>query len=87
MGVNSIYQKKPGKWGYKLWCRAGISGYVYNFELVGSPDAKGSLPGINIEHVFGETENVVLRLLNDLQDGQHKLFLTIFFQVQNCSSF
>ena len=49
-------------------------GYVYHFEVVGSPDAKGPPPGIKIEHILGETENVVLRLSNDLEDGQHKLF-------------
>ena len=26
---------KPTKWGYKLWCRAGVSGYVYAFEVSG----------------------------------------------------
>ena len=41
--------KKPSKWGYKLWCRAVISGYLYDFEVIGSPDAEGPPPGINIE--------------------------------------
>ena len=79
IGVNSIFQKKPSKWGYKLQCWAGISSYVYDFEVVGSPDAKGPLPGINIEHNFGETENIVLHLSNDLEDGQHKLFFDNLF--------
>ena len=48
--------------------------FPVNFEVVGSPDAKGPPPGMNIEHIFGETENVVLRLSSDLEDGQHKLF-------------
>ena len=34
-GANMYMPKKPIKWGYKLWCRAGISGYVYDFEVVG----------------------------------------------------
>ena len=25
--------KKPTKWGYKLWSRTGISGYMYIFHL------------------------------------------------------
>ena len=54
-------------------------GYVYHFEVVGSPDAKGPPPGIDIEHILGETENVVLRLSNDLEDGQHKLFFGNLF--------
>ena len=65
--------------GYKLWCRAGISGYFYNLEVVGSPDPKRPLPGINIEHIFGETEIVVLRLSNGWEDGQHKLFFDNLF--------
>ena len=56
-----------------------MSGYVYHFEVVGSPDAKGPPPGINIEHILGETENVILRLSNDLEDGQHKLFFGDLF--------
>ena len=56
-----------------------MSGYVYHFEVVGSPDVKGPPPGINIEHILGETENVVLRLSNDLEDGQHKLFFGNLF--------
>ena len=27
--------KKPKKWGYKLWALAGVSGYVYTFEVDG----------------------------------------------------
>ena len=56
-----------------------MSGYVYHFEVVGSPDVKGPPPGINIEHILGETENLVLRLSNDLEDGQHKLFFGNLF--------
>ena len=52
-GCKQYMPKKPSKWGYKLWCRAGISGYVYDFEVVGSPDAKGPPPEINIECIFG----------------------------------
>ena len=25
--------KKPVKWGYRMWCRAGISGYICDFEV------------------------------------------------------
>ena len=78
-GCKQYISKKPSKWGYKLWCWAGIAGYVYDFEVVGSPDAKGPPPGINIEHIFGQTENVVLCLSNGLEDGQHKLFFDNLF--------
>ena len=36
--------KKTKKWGYKLWARAGISGYIYDFEVDGSPVSKGPQP-------------------------------------------
>ena len=35
--------KKPTKWRCKLWCRAGISGYIYDFEVVGARNIKGPL--------------------------------------------
>ena len=25
--------KKPHKWGFKVWARAGISGIIYDFEI------------------------------------------------------
>ena len=78
-GCKQYMPKKPSKQGYKLWCRAGISGYAYDFEVVGSPDAKGPPLGINIEQILGEIENVVLRLSNDLEDGQHKSFFDNLF--------
>jgi len=39
-GAKMYMPKKPVKWGYKIWCRAGISGYVYDFEVIGGKDAK-----------------------------------------------
>ena len=35
-GVKQYMPKKPCKGGYRIWCRAGMSGYVYDFEVVGS---------------------------------------------------
>ena len=43
--------KKPVKWGYKMWCRAGVSGYVYDFEVVGGSSTKG-LPQILRVHSY-----------------------------------
>ena len=78
-GCKQYIPEKPSKWGYKLWCWAGIASYVYDFKVVGSQDAKWPPPGINIEHIFGQTENVVLCLSNGLEDGQHKLFFDNIF--------
>ncbi|XP_066933930.1 uncharacterized protein [Clytia hemisphaerica] len=36
-GAKMYMPKKPVKWGYKIWSRAGVSGYVYEFEVCGDP--------------------------------------------------
>ena len=33
--------QKPSKWGYKMWCRSGISGYTYQFEVLGGKGSSG----------------------------------------------
>ena len=54
--VKMYMTKKPVKWGYKLWCRAGISGYVYEFEILGGRGTKGTSENIQSQYVFGESE-------------------------------
>ena len=83
-GAKMYMPKKPIKWGYKLWCRAGISGYVYDFEVVGGTGTSGTPANIQSTHTFGESENVVLRLTNQLSPKRHKYFLTTFLPVQSC---
>ena len=39
--------KKSVKWEYQIWSRAGISGYVYDFEVLRGKDAKG--PPANVQ--------------------------------------
>ncbi|XP_065672190.1 piggyBac transposable element-derived protein 1-like [Hydra vulgaris] len=42
----TVYMNKnPIKWGYKLWARAGTSGYIYQFEMTG--DLKENVTQIN----------------------------------------
>ena len=49
--------QKPKKWGYKLFCLAGASGIVYDFEIYVGPETHPQhLPDI------GKSSNVVLRL-------------------------
>ena len=38
-------KNKPKKWGYKLWALAGISGYVYDFEVDGMKGSHGPALG------------------------------------------
>ena len=61
-----------------MWCRAGMSGYVYDFEVVGSQHAKGPPSGVNTGK-FGESENVVLKLSNALEENKHQLFFDNLF--------
>ena len=71
--------KKPVKWGFKLWCLAGVSGYVYEFQVSGDQKARGPPEGIKNGEEFGEMENVVLRLTRDLQPGKHYAFFDNLF--------
>lgn len=66
--------KKPVKWGYKRWCRSGISGYVYESEVLRGKGTKGTPENIQSQYVFGESENVVLRLANNLQPKENNVF-------------
>ena len=53
--------KKPKKLGYKLWARAGISGYIYDFEVDGSPVSKGPPANRKVPDKCGESDFVVMR--------------------------
>ena len=64
--VRMYMPKKSVKWGYKLWCRAGISGYVYEFEVLRGKGTKGTPENIQSQYVFRESENIVLHLFNNL---------------------
>nr|XP_004209154.1 piggyBac transposable element-derived protein 2-like [Hydra vulgaris] len=71
--------KKPKKWGYKIWARAGISGYVYDFEIEGGIGTKGPPPGCNPPKQCGESAFVVLRLSNSLLPFKHTLYFDNYF--------
>ena len=71
--------KKPVKWGFKLWCLAGVSGYVYEFQVSGDQKAHGPPEGVKNGEEFGKVENVVLRLTRDFQPGKHYAFFDNLF--------
>ena len=71
-GLKRYLPKKPKTWGYKFWALAGMSGYVYHFEIDGE---KGCTAPKNV----GESGFVVLRLCKDLQKNKHKLFFDNYF--------
>ena len=78
-GAKMYMPKKPVKWGYKLLCRARVSGYVYDFEVVGGIDAKGPPKNLKSSFTLGESENVVLHLTNVLEQNKHKVFFDNLF--------
>lgn len=67
-------QKKPRKWGYKVWTLAGRSGYVYRFELYG--DNLVSEPA-DLHHAIGESGKIVVRLTEGCQGKE--VFCDNFF--------
>ena len=52
--------KKPCKWGYKLRCKADVSGYIYDFEITQEKKAKGALDDVPDGDSYGEIECVIL---------------------------
>ena len=54
-------ENKPKNWRYKLWVLAGMSGYVYDFEIDGMKGGKGSPNSTNPPPAIGESGYVVLR--------------------------
>ena len=71
--------QKPSKWGYKMWCRSGISGYTYQFEVLGGSGSSGPPADCNPPQRLGESEFVVLRMCNGLATGKHKVFFDNLF--------
>ena len=69
-GLKMYMPKKPTKWRNKLWCRAGISGNVYDFEVA----AVEHQTVVSVDSQFGSYESVVARLTPDLQPKNHKFF-------------
>lgn len=76
-GRSSIKQylpKKPQKWGYKMWCRAGVSGYIYCFELFqGAAGNRGAISDC------GASGDVILRLTHDLHQSNCKIYADNYF--------
>ena len=63
-GLKMYKPKKLVKWWYKIWSCAGISGYVYGFEVLGGKDAKGPPGNVQLHMLFGEnndseSENII----------------------------
>uniref|UniRef100_A0A3B4X7W6 PiggyBac transposable element-derived protein domain-containing protein n=1 Tax=Seriola lalandi dorsalis TaxID=1841481 RepID=A0A3B4X7W6_SERLL len=66
---------KPHKWGFKMWSRAGQSGFLYDFDVcqgAENPDKEKSDVGV--------TGDVVLKMTSTLPNGEnHKVFADNYF--------
>ncbi|KAJ8934492.1 hypothetical protein NQ318_012468 [Aromia moschata] len=68
IGLKQYNSKKPTKWGYKLFCLAGASGIVYDFEVYcGSMEQPQNLSDISA------SGNVVIRLAERIPKNQNYL--------------
>lgn len=68
---------KPIKRGYKIWCRADMSGYVYEFEVYqGKRQDNGDTTS---KEKFGLGGSVVDRLTSSLKGGGYTVMMDNFF--------
>ena len=58
---------------------AGVSGYIYHFEVVSENSAKGLPPGDRVINGVGESCYVVLRLVDNPTKEKHKNFFDNYF--------
>ena len=57
---------KPHKWGFKLWGRCGVSGFMYDFGLY-----QGKEPTERNASEFGMSGDVVLKLVSTLAPNRN----------------
>ena len=62
-----------------LWAIAGVSGYVYTFEVDGEKGKTGPPDGWDAPEKCGKSGFVVLRLIQKLEEDKHKVFFDNFF--------
>lgn len=71
--LKQYVKNKPKKWGFKVWVRAGVSGYVHCFELY--EGAKKSKTNSEL----GPIGDMVVRLCHGMNDINCKLFFDNYF--------
>ncbi|XP_047104402.1 piggyBac transposable element-derived protein 3-like [Schistocerca piceifrons] len=72
--LKQYFPKKLKKWGYKMWLRAGVSSFVYCFELF--QGAGGGRSNISECRAAG---NVVCRLCHDIHEKNHEVYADKLF--------
>lgn len=73
LSIKQYIPKKPKPWGVKIWARAGASGYMYRFEVYRGAASTGAVSEL------GTAADVILRLCDDIQFKNHKVFFDNFF--------
>lgn len=73
--LKQYIKSKPKSWGFKIWVRAGVSGYVYCFEIFQGASG-GRIPP---SKEYGAAGDVVLRLSHDIAGKNHKLYCDNLF--------
>lgn len=71
--LKQYIRSKPKPWGFKIWTRSGVSGYVYAFEVY--QGANGGRP----DSVLGLCADVVVRLCEGLEGQNHKVYFDNLF--------
>ena len=71
--MKQYFKKKPYKWGFRVFARAGTSGIVYDFEVY-------TAKSMQLLGEFGVSGNVVLRLIQNLNAASNfKVFFDDWF--------
>ena len=67
-GKSLFLPAKPHKWGFKLWARCGVSGFIYNSDLY-----QGKEPTERSASEFGMSGDVVLKLVSTLPPNRTEI--------------
>lgn len=74
--IKQYIRGKPHPWGIKTWVLAGISGYVYVFEIY---EGANQEQDNSYASEFGAVGGMVLRLCQNIKSKNHKLFFDNLF--------
>lgn len=62
-------KNKPKKWGFKLYTRAGVSGFIYDFIMYGGENTFSSVEFSRKEESFGLSGKVVITLSKTISNA------------------
>ena len=74
-GIKQYMRGKPHPWGFKIWCRTGASGMLYDFDVY-----QGSNPANKKNTEFGLAADVVIKLCSTLpKQKNYKVYADNYF--------